>query len=68
MFSTIIGSLAALLFNDSGVVAGGAASIYAAGLVLSLFWSSGSGTQGKLVHRLLTGTSELLLLYAPLRL
>jgi len=25
-----------LLFNDSGVVAGGTASIYAAGLVLSL--------------------------------
>ncbi len=36
VFATILGSLAALLFNDSGVVAGGTASIYAAGLVLSL--------------------------------
>lgn len=48
VFSTIIGSLAALLFNDSGVVAGGAASIYAAGLVLSLLLEQrGSSTQGQ---------------------
>lgn len=36
VFSTIIASLAALVFNDSGVVAGGTTSVYAAGLVLSL--------------------------------
>ena len=36
VFSTIIASLAALIFNDSGVVAGGTTSVYAAGLVLSL--------------------------------
>ncbi len=36
VLATIVGSLAALLFNDSGVVAGGTTSIYAAGLVLSL--------------------------------
>jgi hypothetical protein len=36
VFPTIVGSLAALIFNDSGVVAGGTTSIYAAGLVLSL--------------------------------
>ena len=36
VFSTIVGSLVALIFNDSGVVAGGTTSIYAAGLVLSL--------------------------------
>ena len=36
VFSTITASLVALIFNDSGVVAGGTTSVYAAGLVLSL--------------------------------
>lgn len=36
VFSTIIASLAALVLNDSGVVAGGTTSVYAAGLVLSM--------------------------------
>lgn len=35
-FSTIVASIAALVFNDSGVVAGGTTSVYAAGLILSL--------------------------------
>lgn len=36
VFSTIIASLVALVFNDSGVVAGATTSVYAAGLVLSM--------------------------------
>ena len=36
VFSTIVASIVALVFNDSGVVAGGTTSVYAAGLILSL--------------------------------
>lgn len=36
VFCTIVASIIALIFNDSGVVAGGTASVYAAGLILNL--------------------------------
>ncbi|NLK07833.1 MAG: hypothetical protein GX316_03915 [Firmicutes bacterium] len=36
VFCTIAASIMALIFNDSGVVAGGTTSVYAAGLILNL--------------------------------
>ena len=36
VFCTIVASIIALIFNDSGVVAGGTTSVYAAGLILNL--------------------------------
>ena len=46
VFSTIIASLVALVFNDSGVVAGGTTSVYAAGLVLSMIMEQRARTPG----------------------